>query len=435
MKRIVCALLVMCMGLSSACSNPGTDKDKNEKAATLSHEGYTLEQVVVLSRHNIRSPLSGGDSLLGTITPHEWFEWTSAPSELSVRGGTLEVNMGQYFRKWLEAEGLFPENYHPTEDEVRIYANSKQRTIATAKYFSTGLLPTDDNGVEYHAEFDEMDPVFPPQLTFDSDKYSEDAEAEIMKMYSDDIESLSDNYKLLGDVIDMEDSKAVEDGSVEKLSVDDTTLTLEEGAEPGMSGSLKTACSVSDAMVLQYYEEDDEKKAAFGNDLGEQQWENIAEIKDVYGDVLFTAPLVAANVAHPLLEEIESELENDDRKFTFLCGHDSNLGSVLAALGTEEYELPEAIEKKTPIGCKLVFAEYSDSNGEKYMSVDLVYQTTDQLRDMTLLGLDEPPAIYPVPLSGIERNGDGLFAEADVKTKLSDSIAEYDALKNIYGIQ
>ena len=34
----------------------------------LSHEGYTLEQVVVLSRHNIRSPY--GD---GGLTPHTWF--------------------------------------------------------------------------------------------------------------------------------------------------------------------------------------------------------------------------------------------------------------------------------------------------------------------------------------------------------------------------
>ena len=43
---------------------------------SLSHEGYTLEQVVVLSRHNIRSPLSGGGSVLGMITPHEWFSWS-----------------------------------------------------------------------------------------------------------------------------------------------------------------------------------------------------------------------------------------------------------------------------------------------------------------------------------------------------------------------
>ena len=70
-----------------------------------------------------------------------------------------------------------------------------------------------------------------------------------------------------------------------------------ENAEPGMSGSLKTACSISDALVLQYYEEPDTKAAAFGNDLKEGQWEDISEIKDVYVDVLFGAPLIAANVA------------------------------------------------------------------------------------------------------------------------------------------
>ena len=38
----------------------------------LPREGYTLEQVVVLSRHSIRSPLSGKGSVLGEITPHEF---------------------------------------------------------------------------------------------------------------------------------------------------------------------------------------------------------------------------------------------------------------------------------------------------------------------------------------------------------------------------
>ena len=60
---------------------------------------------------------------------------------ITVRGGTLETAMGQYFRKWLEAEGLFEQNYQPADGAVRIYANSKQRTIATAKFFSSGLLP------------------------------------------------------------------------------------------------------------------------------------------------------------------------------------------------------------------------------------------------------------------------------------------------------
>ena len=46
------------------------------------HDRYTLQEAVVLSRHNIRSPLSGPESALGRITPHEWLAWSSAPSEL-----------------------------------------------------------------------------------------------------------------------------------------------------------------------------------------------------------------------------------------------------------------------------------------------------------------------------------------------------------------
>ena len=78
-------------------------------------ERYTLKQVVVLSRHNIRSPLSGRHSALQRLTPHEWYQWSSAPSELSLRGGALETMMGQYFRKWLVSEGMMQENEIPAE--------------------------------------------------------------------------------------------------------------------------------------------------------------------------------------------------------------------------------------------------------------------------------------------------------------------------------
>ena len=82
-------------------------------------EYYQLEEMVILSRHNIRSPLSGNGSALAEITPHKWFEWTSGPSELSLRGGELETMMGQYFRKWLVNEGLLTENYIPAEGQCK----------------------------------------------------------------------------------------------------------------------------------------------------------------------------------------------------------------------------------------------------------------------------------------------------------------------------
>ena len=64
-------------------------------------ERYTLKEVVILSRHSIRSPLSTNGSALSRLTPHQWINWTSASSELTLRGGVLETMMGQYFRKWL----------------------------------------------------------------------------------------------------------------------------------------------------------------------------------------------------------------------------------------------------------------------------------------------------------------------------------------------
>ncbi len=401
-------------------------------SGSLSHEGYSLEQVVVLSRHNIRSPLSGGDSLLGTITPHEWFNWSSNASELSLRGGVLETTMGQYFKKWLESEGLFPQNYRPANGAVRFYSNAKQRTIATSEYFSAGLLPTANAPVEYHTEFDTMDPVFTPQLTYMSEAYDSDIRDQVNELFSEKVLGLEDNYALLTEVTDMKDSAAYKDGTVGDLKTDDTELVLEVGSEPAMKGSLKTACSISDALVLQYYEESDPVKAAFGHELTPEQWEMISEIKDTYVDVLFTAPLAAYNVAHPLLEEILSEMSVNYREFTFLCGHDSNVGSVLAALQAEDYSLPYSIEKKTPIGCKLVFGKWRGNDGREYMSVDLVYQTTEQLRELSLLDLENPPAIYPVSLEGLQKNADGLYTLEDVEDRFTEAINVYNAIVTLY---
>ena len=399
--------------------------------------GYTLERMVVLSRHNIRSPMSGSGSLLGDITPHQWFEWTSKPSELSLRGGVLETLMGQYFRLWLEDEGLFPENYRPEEGAVRFYANSKQRTLATAHYFSAGLLPVAQPVIESNAEYDTMDPVFKPALRFVTDQYAEDVFAQVSEMGGADglrgIQSeLEDAIRLLMEVVDIQDSTVYQSGELGNLLEDETTLKLEEGEEPSMNGPIRTATGVADALTLQYYEEQDPVKAAFSHTLTMDDWKLIHSIADTYSDMLFCSPLVCVNVAHPLLMEIRSELTAEDRKFSFLCGHDSNIASVLASLGAADYELPETIEPKTPIGSKLVFERWLDGEGEAYYTVSMVYQSTAQLRDITILSLEQPPMKAAMQFTGVETNADGMIAEADLLSLLDNAIDAYDVLLDEY---
>jgi glucose-1-phosphatase len=340
--------------------------------------------------------------------------------------------MGQYFRKWLESEGLFEPNYRPADGAVRIYANSKQRTIATAQFFASGLLPVDNADIEYHADFDTMDPVFNPVFTYMNDEYAQDAEAEIHELFDTTIRDLAGSYELLVDVIDAEESEDYKNGNFTGFVTDDSEFSFEEGKEPAVKGSLKTACQVSDALVLQYYEEPDAVKAAFGHELTDEDWESISGIKDVYGDVLFSAPTVAVNVAHPLLQEMKNALTAEGRQFTFLCGHDSNLASVLAALEAEEYSLPEAIEKKTPIGSKLAICRWKDSTGKEFISLDMVYQKTEQLRDMSLLGTDNPPGIYSLRIKGLEADENGMYNAQDILDRFDDAIGAYDSMVEEY---
>lgn len=428
---IIISIIISIFTLSS-CNVDVVILDNNYQFDSLSYEGYNLDQVVILSRHNIRSPLSGSGSALSTITPHEWFNWSSDPSELSVRGGILETEMGCFFRKWLEKENLMTKNYIPQNDEFRFYSNSMQRTISTAQFFSVGLLPIANIYIEYHMDLNVMDPVFTPKFTFMTDEYRNDVINEIDNLFQNRINSLKDNYELLEDVIDVKDSIDYKEGKFSGFNTSDTVYNIMLDNEPKISGSLKNACSISDALVLQYYEENDKLKAAFNHKINLKDWEDIAEIKDVYGDVLFTAPLVAPHLAHPLLAEIYNELTNENRKFTFLCGHDSNVGSILSALDVLPYDLPAAIEKTTPIGCKIVFSIWKNSNNEKFISIDLVYQTIDQLRNLTLLDLNNTPGIVNLKLKNLNQNEDGLYHYDDILNRFISSISKYDELKQKY---
>ena len=395
---------------------------------------YKLKEVVILSRHNIRSPLSTNGSALSKMTPHEWTNWSSAASELTLRGGVLETEMGQFFRKWTIETGLFKDNYVPTIDEVNVYANSMQRCIATAQYFSAGFMPVANLRVNHRYVPSKMDPIFFPRLTKSSEAFRTEAMKQINAMGGKEglvgiNKSLKESYDLIAKVLDMKQSEYYKKGEIKDFVNNDTQITLELNQEPGMKGSLKNANSASDAFILQYYEEPDGMKAAFGHKLTTEDWTKIAKVKDVYGDVLFTAPIVAVNVAHPLLQYMYDELNDKDRKFTFLCGHDSNIASVDAALGVEEYSLPNSIEKKTPIGSKLVLEKWVDAAGKAYIAVNLVYQSTDQLKQMSLLDLQHAPQVFSLKLKGLNQNTDGLYTFEDVNARFLQAIRAYDDIK------
>ncbi|WP_116397711.1 histidine-type phosphatase, partial [Klebsiella quasipneumoniae] len=68
-------------------------------------------------------------------TPKQWPEWDVPGGQLTTKGGVLEVYMGHYMREWLAEQGMVKTGECPPADTVYAYANSLQRTVATAQFF------------------------------------------------------------------------------------------------------------------------------------------------------------------------------------------------------------------------------------------------------------------------------------------------------------
>ena len=408
----------------------GTNAQAQTKRSDAFRAKYELKEVVVMSRHNIRSPLTSGGAAYQRVTPHTWFKWSSPSSQLSLRGGVLETEMGQFFRQWVVSEGLLPENYRPEGDEVLFYANSRQRTFATAKYFSAGFLPFANVEITHKLDEDKMDPVFTPQFTKMNDTYRQQVLADIQALNGGPqawMAAQQPTLNLMEQVLDMAHSPAALQGDTTHFWFDDTQFKIEKGSEPKMTGGYTLANSVADALVLQCYES--ESMTAFGHELTMEQWRAICAVKEVYDGLLFTTHSAAVNLAYPLVSRIREELNRSDRKFMFLCGHDSNLASISAALGLQIPETENALELHTPIGSKLVFEKWSDGSDE-YVAVNLVYQSIGQLQGRTLLSPAAPPMVLPVTIDGLNANSDGLYRLSDLDTHMAEAMAEYDAIED-----
>ena len=379
----------------------------NAQAQTVP-EGYQLQQVLMMSRHNLRAPLANNGSVLEQSTPNKWPEWDVPGGQLTTKGGVLEVYMGHYMREWLAEQGMGKSGGCPPPDTVYAYANSLQRTVATAQFFITGAFPGCDIPVHHQEKMGTMDPTFNPVITDDSAAFSEQAVAAMEKELSK--LQLTDSYQLLEKIVNYKDSPACKEKQQCSLVDGKNTFSAKYQQEPGVSGPLKVGNSLVDAFTLQYYEGFPMDQVAWGEIKSDQQWKVLSKLKNGYQDSLFTSPEVARNVAKPLVSYIDKALVTDRTsapKITVLVGHDSNIASLLTALDFKPYQLHDQNER-TPIGGKIVFQRWHDSKANRdLMKIEYVYQSAEQLRNADALTLQAPAQRVTLELSGcpIDANG------------------------------
>ena len=391
---------------------------------TLNH--YTLEQVVVFSRHGLRAPLASPNSTLGKVTPYQWPQWDTPASYLTTRGGVLESYFGHYFSQWLADNKLLDQKDCPDQNDVYIYTNSLQRTIATGQYFAVGAFPGCTVPVVHKETLGTMDPLFFPVISDDSAEFKQSAINAINNIADNDgVKGLNNKlahaYQNMSDILNYSKSQNCLTDKQCDFSTLPTKLIIEKGKEPGITGPLRTGTSIADAFILQYYEGAPLQDVAWGKIKSNQQFEQLVAIKENYNTVLFGSPVVAKQVATKLVNYInQSFSENENKpKFTLLVGHDSNVASLFSTIKIKPYQLADQFET-TPIGGKVVFQKWrNNQTGEAMMKIEYFYQSTDQIRHLTELNRQNPPHKVTLEMENCPINTLGFCAFSTFKQAMS----------------
>lgn len=381
-------LLVLALGMSTATATAADEQ---------------LQQVVLLSRHNLRAPVVASGAL-ANATPETWPRWDVDAGELTTKGGVLEVYVGRYMGQWLRHAQLLPATGCPQPGDFHAHANSLQRTQATAEFFVAGAFPGCHVAIEQRMALGTMDPLFNPVIHNGDTAFRKRALLAMQQALA--ASDLAPATSVLEQITRYPQSAACTGRSDCHLVLSDTTFSAEPGNEPRASGSLALASGLVDALLMEHYQGSGIPREGWGRLNNEAQWKALAQIRNRYQDILFGTPEVARDVAGPLLARVDVLLNDPaSPKVSLLVGHDSNIGSLLAALGISDYSLPGQYEK-TPIGGLLQFERWRDRHsGVERIRLAYVYPTTAQLRNAQPLTEAQPPGRVALRLPGCAARG------------------------------
>lgn len=369
---------------------------------------YSLKQVVILSRHNVRTPLS---KLLHQITPKQWPHWDDKPGDLTAKGALLEGYMGEYFSQWFKEKHLIDESC-PNEDLFFAYANNKQRTIGSARAFVNKAFPGCNIAI-HHAGGNDADPNFNPVVHNASESFKESVKRQMIEKLSKIDVKIALNA--LQNILDYNNSKNCKDNGKCDLVNDETIIEdLVDGEEPQLDGPLHIGNGAVDSFKMEYYSGFPMKDTAWGFITRASEWNELMSINIAYHNIRFNTTDLAENIASPLISYIKNVLSNkSEPKIVLLMGHDANLFSVLCSLNFKDYKLKRQFEK-VPVGGKLVFQKWLDNHHNRYLlKTEYIYQSSIQLRGAQKLSMESPPQTLTMELHGcpIDDNGFCLWED------------------------
>lgn len=384
------------------------------------NDGLQLQSVVIVSRHGVRAPTKL-TPLMQNVTPDTWPQWSVPLGWLTPRGGELISLLGDYQRQRLISEGLINTAQCPSAKQVAVIADTDERTRKTGEAFISALAPHCALPVHVQQNLRQTDPLFNPLKTGHCQLDKPTVRAAILKQAGGSIEALNKQYQpaftTLADVLNFRESPLCQQ---EKRCTLPEALPSElevSKRNVSFSGAWGLASTVSEIFLLQQAQ--GMADPGWGRIKNSEQWQQLLSLHNAQFDLLQRTPEVASSRATPLLDLIIATLTPGHAgkqmagislptSLLFIAGHDTNLVNLGGALGMS-WTLPGQPDN-TPPGGELVFERWHrTTDNTDWIQVSLVYQTLQQMRNVTRLSMTTPPGKVPLTVKGCqETNSQGM---------------------------
>ena len=378
-----------------------------------SHSTQTLQFVVILTRHGVRSPTSK-PGRYDAYSAAPWPDWNVPPGNLTPHGFALMKLFGAYDRASLAAEGLLPAAGCADANRVSIVADSDERTRETGRALAAGLFPGCNLAVEARPE-DDPDPLFHSLHAGVGSPDRALQKAAIEGSIGANAANLTAAYRAQLEALDRilagcGRTPAMNRGrsSIFSVPVEPTQGTNDHAA--GQHGSLSIASSMAETLLLEYAE------GLRGTGLGwgcvnEANLREIMQLHAAEADFTERIPAVARVNGSNLLNHIVAALEqgasgkpvpdapgSPGDRVLFLVGHDTNIASVAGLL--DLHWIIDGRRDDTPPGGALLFELWRSTEGAWFVRVYYTAQTLRQMREAKSLTLSNPPERVPVFVPG-----------------------------------
>jgi 4-phytase/acid phosphatase len=398
-------------------------------------DGTTLKQVIIFGRHGIRSS-TVDPSILAQFSANTYPTFVGVPKGyLTPRGQQAAGLLGSYFHDYLLHEGLLTGSAPTDLSRSYFRANSIQRSNVTAAKFGEGLIPGATVPVHSYV-LGTTDPVFDPVLanvaTIDADR----AVTEVQGIYGSGAalaSAYSGELSLIRSVLSPP-------GSVDPTSQPFTLTAYTPITTTGGAinvGGLNTTTAAIDPFVMQYADGFPLKDVAWGR-LSLDTLSQQTRLTVLQMNIAMRSPYInqvqSSNAGSHVLRSMSQAVSGLNLRGAFgdhksrvlvVISSDYYVAGLAGLLGVH-WTLPGYQTDFCAPGGALVFELRQSKQSKKYL-VRAFYtaQTFDQLRNLTPLTLEEPPATMQLTIpGGSNSNGDLDVKWATFKKLLTKAIGQ-----------